>query len=75
MIAAMEQPKETTRRIRLSELFAWLAGHDYPMQVSVRPFCRHHRDTLMNAGSTQNGQTHYYCPKCGESLKVRPRVV
>ncbi len=74
MIATMEQPKES-RRSRLMDLFNWLSGHDHPMQISVRPFCRVHRDTLMNAGTTQNGQTHYYCPKCGESIKVKHRVV
>lgn len=71
MIAAMNHD----RRTALRELFAWLECHDFPMQVSVRPFCRVHRDTLMSAGTTQNGQTRYYCSKCKESLKVRPRVV
>lgn len=77
MIATMDKPQEATCRSRLREMFAWLAGHDFPMQVSVRPFCRVHRDTLMNAGKTENGATHYYCPceHCGESIKVRPRVV
>lgn len=74
MIATMEQPKES-RRSRLMDLMNWLSGHDFPMQVSVRPFCRVHRDTLMNAGKTDHGATHYYCPKCDVSIKVRPRVV
>lgn len=75
MIATMEQRNDSTRRQRLSDLLNWLVGQDRPVQISVRPYCRVHRDTLMNAGSTQNGQTHYYCPTCGESVKVRQRVV
>lgn len=72
MIAATDPE---SRRMRLLKLLSWLDGHDYPMQITVRPYCRHHRDTLMNAGTTQNGQTHYYCPKCRDSLKVGVRVV
>lgn len=75
MIATMEQQPKESRRSRLMDLFNWLAGHDFPMQVSVRPFCRVHRETLMNAGKTDHGATHYYCPKCDVSIKVRPRVV
>lgn len=75
MIATMEQQPKESRRSRLMDLFNWMAGHDFPMQLSVRPYCRVHRETLMNAGKTEHGQTHYYCPHCNESIKVRPRVV
>lgn len=75
MIAAMEQQPKESRRLRLLSLLSWIEGHENPMQISVRPYCRVHRDTLMNAGKTEHGQTHYYCPKCRESLKVKPRVV
>lgn len=75
MIAAMEQPQEATRRRQLLGMLSWILGHKHPMQVSFRPFCCEHRDTLMNSGKTENGSTHYYCPKCDVSIKVRPRVV
>ena len=75
MIATMEQHPETTRRQRLTALLSWIMGHNHPMQVSFRPFCCVHRDTLMNSGKTEGGSTHYYCPKCDVSIKVRPRVV
>lgn len=82
MIAVSDgTPKNEQIPDGIREIAAWLMRYGKGARVTVRPCCPIH-GKLMDAGTTQDGWTHYYCKevnkdgtRCRQSRQAKPRVV